>query len=224
MSLVRVLPGIVATVALAAGCASQADWSDPHPAPTAVGALAPGFHDAASPPAPESTIAPAAGSWDDVHPPRGYRVLLVSAADDTPSRTLETAVTRWASAEHVDLRTMHVSDLGEHSRAPLEAVMTATEQHADLVVTVGNVLVTPVALVAADHLDQQYLVVGAQLDEPTGNVTAAVWDGAGFRGDGLDPSSKDDPASFTSQRTAAALRAGVASVLSGLRGIVVWLR
>jgi hypothetical protein len=36
-------------------------------------------------------------------------------------------------------------------------------------------------------------------------------------------SSTYDPASFTPARAAAAVRAGVASILNGLTGIVIWL-
>ena len=73
----------------------------------------------------------------------------------------------------------------------------------------------------ANHLDQQFLVVGAELAEPTANVTAADWIGASFRGEGLGMPSSYDPASFTSARAGRALRAGVAAVLNGLTGIVI---
>jgi hypothetical protein len=52
----------------------------------------------------------------------------------------------------------------------------------DLVICAGNALVDALALVTASHLDQQFLVVGAQLPEPTVNVTAAIWRGASSRG------------------------------------------
>ena len=49
-------------------------------------------------------------------------------------------------------------------------------------------------MVTPNHLDQQFLVVGAELAEPTANVTAADWTGASFRGEGLGMSSAYDPA------------------------------
>ena len=49
----------------------------------------------------------------------------------------------------------------------------------------------------ANHLDQQFLVLGAELAEPTENVTAADWAGASFRGEGLGMPSSYDPATFT---------------------------
>jgi uncharacterized protein YcbX len=76
----------------------------------------------------------------------------------------------------------------------------------DLVICAGNALVDALALVTASHLDQQFLVVGAQLPEPTVNVTAAVWRDA-----------------FTTEDAGAAIRAGVASVLNDLTGIVISL-
>ena len=95
--------------------------------------------------------------------------------------------------------------------------------HPDLVVSAGNDLVDPLAVVTANHLDQQFLVVGAEVAEPTHNVTAVDWTGASFRGEGLGTSSTYDPDSFTPERCAAAIRAGVAAVLNDLTGIVLWI-
>ncbi|WP_030436336.1 hypothetical protein [Actinoplanes subtropicus] len=73
------------------------------------------------------------------------------------------------------------------------------------------------------HLGQQFLVVGAEVAEPTANLTAADWSGASFRGEGLGASSTYDPGTFTAERCGAAIRAGVAAVLHNLTGIVLWL-
>ncbi|GIH17244.1 hypothetical protein [Rugosimonospora africana] len=78
-------------------------------------------------------------------------------------------------------------------------------------------------LVTPSHLPQQFLVVGAELAEPTSNVTAVDWSGASFRGEGLGMCSAYDPGSFTAERCASAIRAGVAAVLNNLTGIVIWL-
>ncbi len=93
----------------------------------------------------------------------------------------------------------------------------------DLIISAGNDLVDPLALVTASHLDQQFLVVGAQLAEPTHNVTAADWTGASFRGEGLGMPSAYDPATFTAERAGRAVRAGVAAVLHGITGFVIHL-
>ncbi|MDF2442372.1 MAG: hypothetical protein JWR01_575 [Subtercola sp.] len=201
---------------LLAGCASGDDWTQPHDAPTAVGALREGFLPA-SPPSPEATIAPAPDSWADVHPSPGYRVVLLTAGDDAPALALVAAVEEWAGAEKVELRTIHADD--DH----IGGIVQAMDLHPDLIVTAGNDLIDALAAVTASHLDQQFLVVGAEVAEPTGNVTAVDWTGASFRGEGLGASSTYDPASFTPERCASAVRAGVASVLHDLTGIVLWI-
>jgi hypothetical protein len=221
MSAVRCWIWAVVVLALAAGCGSAPgdDWSRPRPAPTPAGSLGPGFVDPSSPPTPEGTITPHPGSWDGVHPSRDYRVVLLTAGDDAPTRALVAAVRGWADAEHLDLRTVTAS--GESDLVP--AITRAMDLHPDLIVSAGDTLVDPLTVVTASHLAQQFLVVGAELAEPTHNVTAADWSGASYRGEGLGASSTYDAASFTARRCDAAIRAGAAAVLTGLTGIVVWL-
>ena len=144
--------------------------------------------------------------------------MLLTAGDDAPTRTLVTAVEEWADDEHVDLRKV-VAD--PHDAIP--SITRAMEMGPDLIVSAGNDLIDPLALVTPNHLDEKFLVVGAELAEPTHNVTAVDWSGASFRGEGLGMSSTYDPGSFTAERCADAVRAGAAAVLSGLTGIVVWL-
>lgn len=209
-----------ALAVLLSGCSTADDWSgvrsDLHP----IGTLAPGFTDAAAPPAPGATITPRPGSWDSVHPPQGYRVVLLTAGDDAATTTLSTAVTDWATAEDVSLKTVTVP---EPTRA-IDGIVEAMELGPDLIVSAGAELVDPLAVVTASHLDRQFLIVGAQLPEPTGNVTAAIWHGASSRGSEAAKSPmSSDPDAVTSEQAAAAVRAGVASVLSDITGIVIWL-
>jgi hypothetical protein len=213
------LAAAVATVVLAGGCGSGDDWSRPHTKPTAVGALGQGFFDPAATPAPESTVTPRPGSWDAIHPSKGYRVVLLTAGKDAQTRTLVSAVTKWAEEEHVSLRTVTATAPGEF----ISRISGAIGQRPDLIISAGNDLIDPLALVTPNHLDQQFLVVGAELAEPTANVTATDWTGASFRGEGLGMSSKYDPATFTPERASRAVRAGVAAVLHRLTGIVIWL-
>jgi hypothetical protein len=147
-------------------------------------------------------------------------VVLLTAGDDPPTRTLVAAVTGWAGQEQVSLKTVTATDPGRFPESISEAVKLAP----DLIISVGQDLVDALALVTANHLDRQFLVLGAELAEPTANVTAANWPGASFRGEGLGTSSGYDPASFTPDRAADAVRAGIASVLNGLTGIVIRLR
>jgi hypothetical protein len=215
----RLLAVSAATVVLAGGCGSGDDWSRPRARAGAVGALGPGFADPAAPPAPEATVTPRPGSWDRVRPSKGYRVVLLTTGDDAQTRTLVNAVTAWATDEHVSLKTVTATRPDRYVPAIGRAIGLAPH----LVISAGNDLIDPLAAVTASHLDQQFLVVGAELAEPTANVTAADWTGASFRGEGLGMSSTYDPASFTPERAARAVRAGVAAVLNGLTGIVIWL-
>lgn len=210
---------LAAAAVLATGCGAGDDWSAPHAEPSALGTLGPGFVDRAHPPGPEATATPAPGSWAGVRPSEGYRVALVTAGRDRPTAALVEAVEEWAAEEHVSLRKVTAKDAADL----LPAVTRALDMHPDLIVSAGNDLIDPLATVTPNHLSQQFLVVGAELAEPTENVTAADWSGASFRGEGLGMSSTYDAASFTPERCAASIRAGVAAVLNDLTGIVLWL-
>ena len=172
-------------VALLAACGGDS-WAEPHAAPSAVGTLGEGF-EPSSAPSPEATISPAAGSWDDVHPSAGYRVVLLTAGDDKPTRTLVNAIREWADDESVDLRTVEADD------DLIDGIVTAMAMKPDLIVSAGNDLIDALATVTPSHLDQNFLVVGAEIAEPTHNVTAVDWTGASFRGEGLGASSTYDP-------------------------------
>ncbi|MEU4688317.1 hypothetical protein [Actinoplanes sp. NPDC023714] len=212
----RPLAALLAASLLLAGCSGADDWSGERPAPIPIGALGAGFVDPSAPPAPEATITPSPGSWDGVHPPEGYRVVLLTVGSDAPTRAVVTAVEEWAEAEEVSLRTVTADPA-----KPVDAIVEAMNLKPDVVVSAGDGLVDPLALVTPNHLDQQFLVVGAELAEPTGNVTAVEWAGAGYRGEGLGSSTSYDPASFTAERCARAIRAGAAAVLHRVVGIVL---
>ncbi|MEE6258658.1 type 1 periplasmic-binding domain-containing protein [Plantactinospora sonchi] len=215
----RALAVLAAAAVLVTGCGSGDDWSQPHAKPSPVGTLGPGFVDSAARPTPEGTVTPRPGSWSGVHPSKDYRVVLLTTGDDSPTKALVTAVRDWAEDEEVDLRTVVAKD----AQDLVPSIVRAIGMGPDLIVSAGNDLVDPLALVTASHLSQQFLVVGAELAEPTHNVTAVDWSGASFRGEGLGASSTYDAGSFTAERCAAAIRAGVAAVLNDLTGIVVWL-
>jgi len=213
---------LVAATTLAvivSGCVFSGNISDVYGERRPIGALGAGFIDPSKPPAPEATIRPRPGSWDAVHPPRGYRVVLLSAGEDSATATLVTAVKQWAKAEGVRLETVATTEPDA-----VDGIVQAIDLRPDLVVCAGQVLVDALALVTASYLDQQFLVVGAQLPEPTVNVTAAIWRGASSRGaEVADTASSFDPNTFTPKHAGAAIRAGVAGVLSDLTGIVISL-
>jgi len=206
---------LAATIALA-GCA-PAGWDEPRSMPAPVGSAAPGFVPQVQP-SPEATIEPEAGSWDGLRPAPGYRVVLLTAGTDAETQTISQSVRDWASASSVDLRIV-----GADEHDPIPGIVDAMERNPDLVVVAGEHLIDPLAIVSANHLDRSFLVLGAEIAEPTENVTAVDWTGASFRGEGLGSASDYDPASFTPERTGAAVRAGVAAVLSGLNGLVIWI-
>ena len=185
----RRISGVCAASALAvllSACGSADEWSGPRTELRPAGSLAPGFTDAAAAPAPGATIAPGAGTWDTVHPPQGYRVVLLTAGDDAATETLATSVAEWAAAEGVSLKTVTVT---EPDRA-IDGIVEAMELGPDLIVSTGAGLVDPLAVVTASHLERQFLVVGAQLPEPTLNVTAAIWQGASSRGSEVSPTRR----------------------------------
>lgn len=206
--------GAALSVAVLAGC-TPSNW-EPRVAPAALGSPGSGFLPSA-PPTPEATLSPAVGSWDSVHPSPDYRVVLLSAGDDAPTRTLAAVVDAWAVEEGIQLRTVDASE--DH----VEGIVRAMELNPDLIISVGNDLVDALATVSPNHLDRHFLVLGAEIAEPTGNVTAVDWTGASFRGAGVGASSTYDPATFTVERCGAAVRAGVAAVLTDLTGVVLWI-
>src|SRR5215203_2084848 len=77
-----------ATLVVVSGWASSENSSEPHAGRRPIGTLGSGFFDPAAPPPPEGMIRPRPGSWDAVHPPRGYRVVLLTAGDDPATTTL----------------------------------------------------------------------------------------------------------------------------------------
>lgn len=198
------------------GCATD-DWSTPRAAPTVIGTPAAGFMPESAP-SPEATVAPADGSWHGVSPSPGYRVVLLTSGTDATTDVLNAAVERWAADEQVSLRTVAAQDAD-----PIPAIVDAMEMKPDLIVSTGEALIDALAMVTPNHLDVSFLVLGAELAEPTDNVTAVDWTGAGFRGEGLGSATHFDESSFTPERSDAAIRAGSAAVLTGMTGVVLWI-
>lgn len=181
--------------------------------------LGAGFLGDVTSPTPEATVTPEAGSWDDVKPPAGYTVVLITAGEDAATATLSDAVTNWARHQSVQLQVLTASNDDEVEARIDQAVALAP----DLVVGAGSGIVDVFTLLTGQNLAQQFLIIGAELPEPTENTTAVVWRGASFRGSGLSTADDRDPASVTGSRASKAIAAGVASVLHGLTGIVVRL-
>jgi hypothetical protein len=144
-------------------------------------------------------------------------VVLLTSGDDATTEALSTAVEQWAEETDADLR--HV----EAGSDPIPGIVEAMDMNPELTVTAGEDLVDALAMVTPNHLDMPFLVLGAELAEPTYNVTAVEWDGAGFRGEGLGSATHFDALSFSPERCADAIRAGAAAVLTGMTGVVLWI-
>ena len=167
-------------------------------------------------PAPEATVRPTPGSWDDVVVPAGYTMVVIASGGGRTTEVLTAAVERYAAAHgaEVTVLTAHGDDEVE------QRIDEAVAAEPDLVVGVGDGVVDVFSLITAQYLDTGFLVVGAQLPEPTHNVTAVTWPGAEFRGTGLG-NDDADPGAVTRERAEQAVGAGLASVLHDLTGIVL---
>ncbi|MFT2818355.1 BMP family ABC transporter substrate-binding protein [Leifsonia sp. A12D58] len=173
----------------------------------------------ATPPTPEATIDPEPGSWDGVVPPAGYRVVLIAESNDAAATTLSAAVKEWATREKVGLTLLTAAGDTE----VLDRIDEAVAVTPDLVIGVGDGLIDMFTLLTPQRLEQQFLILGAELPEPTANVTSVIWSGATYRGTGLSASGGVDAATVTVERADEAITAGVASVLHDLTGIVLKL-
>ncbi len=139
--------------------------------------------------------------------------LEVVGTDDDSSKVLAAAVDGFAAAHGAHVVHREAGDDVEG------AVDAATAAAPDLVVGLGADVVDGLDPVSAQHLDQQYLVLGAQLPEPTENVTAVVWTGATSRG---SAAAADGPlTAVTVARAEQAVAAGVDRWLTEGSGSVV---
>ncbi|ACZ31786.1 hypothetical protein Xcel_2772 [Xylanimonas cellulosilytica DSM 15894] len=209
--------GLAVAVTALTACAAPAP-ADGFPSSTAapLTRFAAEFLGATTMPAPEATVTPAAGTWDDVVVPAGFELVLITSGEDPAAVTVADAVRRYAAAHAVALTVLPTRD-DDDVEAAIEQAVAA---HPDLVVGAGDGVVDVFALLTAQHLDTPFLLVGSQLPEPTANVTAVVWDGAGFRGSGLG-SAHADPDAVSPERALEAMGAGVTAVLHDLTGIVL---
>lgn len=223
MSRARTLPPLAAALCVAAGLA-LAGCTATAPTPIGTGGdglhpLGAGFLGSVTTPTPEATIDPAPGSWSGVEPPAGYEIVLITAGDDAATTTLAAGVSGWARQRDVAVTTLAASSDDEVETQLRRAV----EMAPDLVVGAGAGVVDVFALQTAQNLHQQFLIVGAELPEPTANATSVVWQGASFRGSGISADDDRIASAVTPARATDAVSAGVASVLHGLTGIVLHL-
>lgn len=206
---------------LATGCAGADDWSAPRTSTVSPGALPAAFLSPDATPSPSATITPHPGSWNDAQPEPGYRVVLLEASYDPANDELATGTRRWAERAGASVKSVRA----ESPAGAVSAIVEAMELHPDLIVSTSPALVDALALVTASHLEERFLLIGAQLPEPTANVTAAVWSGASTRGSEVaNPADSDLADAYTAEASEHATAAGVAAVLHDLTGIVIDVR
>lgn len=210
--------GVALTLAACGASPDAAPYGDDAASPPPLTGFAARFVGSEHQPAPEATVRPTPGSWDGVVVPAGYTMVLIARGDDATTATLTAAVEHYAAAHGADLTVLPARSDDEVEQRIDEAVAAAP----DLVVGVGDGVVDVFALITAQYLDTDFLLVGSQLPEPTHNVTAVTWPGAEFRGTGLGNDGAD-PGAVTPERAREALSAGTASVLHDLTGIVIEL-
>jgi hypothetical protein len=151
---------------------------------------------------------------------QGYRLAVVTPDDSAASRRLLGAARAFATESGAALRVFAAQPGGDPVGA---ALAEAVASEPDLVVGLGEGVADVFSFETAQLLDQQFLVVGAQLAEPTENVTAVIWPGATGRGSAAGPDGVLDPATATEPRGRDALAVGVESVRRGETGIVLQL-
>ncbi|WP_020014354.1 BMP family ABC transporter substrate-binding protein [Promicromonospora sukumoe] len=209
---------VALTLAACGGAVPHAATPHDGASPAPLTGFAARFVGSSHQPAPEATVRPTPGTWDDVAAPAGFSIVVVARGDDASTATLTGAVEHYAETHGADLTVLPARDDDEVEQRIDEAVAAAS----DLVVGVGDGVVDVFSLITAQYLETDFLLVGAQLPEPTHNVTAVVWPGAEFRGTGLGNDAVR-PNAVTPVIAREAVAAGAASVLHDLTGIVIEL-
>lgn len=215
----RRFAALAVAAALAAtltGCvAPVVDGSTPGDAPTSADAAPPTGE---ASPAPGRTIA--ATPPADVAALRGVRIAAVVPDDGPATRVLRDALRGFARTHGLELEEFAAAaDAASLETAFAEAV--TREPH--VVVGLGAGDVDVFAYGSSQVLDQDFLLLGAQLAEPTANVTAVVWEGATSRGSGAPADGELDDAAVTGVRATEAAAAGLSAVMSGVSGVVLHL-
>lgn len=220
----RLAPALAALTALAlltTGCSSADDWSAARVTDAAAGSLPAAFLAPDASPSPAATITPQPDSWVGADAEAGYRVVLLEADYDPASEALADGVRQWAEERGASVKSIRPASPDDE----ISSITEAMGLHADLIVSASPALVDALALVTASHLEEQFLLIGAQLPEPTANVTAAVWPGASTRGSEVaNPADADVADSYTASAAERAASAGVTAVVHGLTGLVIDVR
>jgi hypothetical protein len=166
---------------------------------------------------------PAPGRTIEASPPAAadlseYRIAVVVPDDSKESQTLLAATREFAATRGAELVEFPAAAAGDDpGDDPIgEALDGAAGADADVVLGLGPGVVGVFDFETGKLLDQEFLVIGGQLAEPTDNVTAVIWPGATSR----EPLEEE---SVTVPRAVSALGVGVDSIREGASGIVLRL-
>ncbi len=180
----------------------------------------------AAEPAGASTVVPEPGRTIEATPPgtapamTGYRIAVVHPPTAEANRLLQ-GVLALADDAGASIQTYDAASTAESDVA--QALSDATADQPDLVVGVGADVVDTFSYDTAQMLDQQFLLIGAQLAEPTQNVTAVIWEGATSRGSAAAPDADLSSESATVEVAERATASGMASIRDGVTGVVLHL-
>jgi ABC-type uncharacterized transport system auxiliary subunit len=176
--------------------------------------------DSASPsqPAPGRTVEAVVPA--DAGDVRGVRIAVVVPDEGATSRALQEALRGFAEVSGLVVEEFVAT---EDAASVDAAFAQALEAEPHIVVGLGAGAVDVFAYNSSQWLDQDFLLIGAQVAEPTSNVAAVIWEGATSRGSGAPADGDLDDTAITPSRAAEAVSVGLATVMSGESGIVLHL-
>lgn len=151
---------------------------------------------------------------------RGVRIAVVIPDEGATSRALQEGLRGFAEVNGLVVEEF----VATGDAASVDAAFAqALEAEPHIVVGLGAGAVDVFAYNSSQWLDQDFLLLGAQVAEPTSNVAAVVWEGATSRGSGAPADGDLDDTAVTPSRAAEAVSVGLATVMSGESGIVLHL-
>jgi len=214
----RTLHGAIAlgAVALLVGCSAHGTAGDSAP------------HDTPAPIASEDPYAPVPepGRTIEADPPAeardlaGWVIAMVVPSDDAEMRSLSEAARETVEREGALVEEFVAQGTDTTVESAFDDALAAEP---DVVIGLGEDTSDVFSYLTAQWLDRQFLILGAQLPEPTDNVTAVIWPGATSRGSGAPADGELDKAETTPERISDAIAVGLASVAKGTTGVVLSL-
>ncbi|MBA8817183.1 hypothetical protein FHX48_002281 [Microbacterium halimionae] len=146
----------------------------------------------------------------------GYRIAVVNVASAGSDAMLD-GVVAFAEEKNADVEIFDAADGDDVAGAVGDAIAA----HPDLVVGLGESVVDTFSFETAQVLYQQFLILGAQVAEPTANVTAVIWEGATSRGSAASADGDLNGANVTAEFSRSVVGVGVASIEYGVTGVIV---